>query len=158
MCVVFQKPEKAAQWCIHMQQALLKVDWPLELLTHPAAAEDWGDVDDAVIFRVRGNQLHTTPSFLSPPPPPPPPTTTKQGPRVRMGLHVGQPRRVVDPTTRRSEYMGQPVNVAGHITTLAQAGQVIMTQSFLERIKNSDLAKETNRCIYIGKNRSTEGE
>jgi len=52
MCVVFQDPEKAAKWCMHVQAELLQAEWPVEILTHPAAAEEWADVDDRVIFRV----------------------------------------------------------------------------------------------------------
>jgi len=52
MCVVFQDPENAARWCMHVQAELLKADWPVEILTHPAASEEWADVDDRVIFRV----------------------------------------------------------------------------------------------------------
>jgi len=52
MCVVFHEAETAAGWCIRVQQELMEVDWPIELLSHPAAAEDWADVNDTVIFRV----------------------------------------------------------------------------------------------------------
>src|SRR5687768_4605641 len=40
-----------ARRCTAVQQELLKAEWPEALLDHPGAAEEWGDVDDRVIFR-----------------------------------------------------------------------------------------------------------
>lgn len=54
-----------------VQAELLKLEWPEGLLDHPGAAEEWGDVDDRILFR---------------------------GLRVRMGVHIGHPRMV--PTQR----------------------------------------------------------
>jgi hypothetical protein len=57
MCLAFQDPEKAARWCMHVQNELLCVEWPQALLSHPSAAEDWGDVDDRLIFKVGSTPL-----------------------------------------------------------------------------------------------------
>jgi len=73
-----------------------------------------------------------------------------------MGLHVGTPRRVMDPSTRRAEYVGVPVNLAARITMLAQGGQVVMSGDFLEKIKESELGKEPNLFTYLGKCESNE--
>ncbi len=35
---------------MHVQKGLLELQWPEGLLAHPGAAEEWGDVDDKVIF------------------------------------------------------------------------------------------------------------
>lgn len=45
-CMVFQQATDAVIWCMEVQQALLKVEWPEALLEHPGAAEEWGDTDD----------------------------------------------------------------------------------------------------------------
>jgi class 3 adenylate cyclase len=45
-CMAFQLASDAVAWCCEVQQALLKVDWPEALLSHPGAAEEWGDTDD----------------------------------------------------------------------------------------------------------------
>jgi class 3 adenylate cyclase len=68
-----------------------------------------------------------------------------------MGIHLGQPRKVVDPVTRRAEFVGPPVNTAARITTLAQGGQVVLSAAVWENIKGTALAKERNRCAYLGK-------
>jgi hypothetical protein len=65
MCAAFQDPENAVKWCLHVQAELLNVDWPMELLTHPAAAEEWADVTDRVIYRVSPPQFRTPNSCLT---------------------------------------------------------------------------------------------
>jgi len=45
-CMAFQQADDALEWCIDVQQELLRVEWPAELLAHPGAAEEWGDKDD----------------------------------------------------------------------------------------------------------------
>jgi hypothetical protein len=52
LCVAFQDAGGALEWCMAVQQQLLEVDWPEALLDHPGAAEEWGDTDDRLIFRV----------------------------------------------------------------------------------------------------------
>jgi hypothetical protein len=66
-CMAFQRTSDALEWCMAVHQALLKAEWPEALLDHPGAAEEWGDVDDRILYR---------------------------GLRVRMGIHVGWPRMV----------------------------------------------------------------
>ena len=52
-----------------------------------------------------------------------------KGLRVRMGVHVGTPRMVRDPMTRRMEYIGPVVNAAARITALTHGGQIVMSQA-----------------------------
>ncbi len=99
-CMAFQHTSHALQWCQQVQQELIKVEWPEALVEHPGAAEEWGDTDDRVIFK---------------------------GLRVRMGVHVGRPRVIRDPMTRKVDYMGPCVNIAARITALAHGGQVTTT-------------------------------
>jgi class 3 adenylate cyclase len=96
-CVAFGDAARAVEWCMEAQQALLGVEWPEALVAHPGAAEEWGDVDDRLIFK---------------------------GLRVRMGVHFGEPRRLRDAVTRRVEYHGSVVNIAAHLTTITHGGQV----------------------------------
>ncbi len=98
-CMAFQETIHAVEWCEEVQQELVKAEWPEALLEHPGASEEWGDTDDRVIFK---------------------------GLRVRMGVHVGKPRVVNDPTSRKIEYMGPCVNIAARITALTHSGQVYM--------------------------------
>jgi class 3 adenylate cyclase len=40
-CIAFHTPSDALEWCMAVQQGLLHVDWPADLLNHPGAAEEW---------------------------------------------------------------------------------------------------------------------
>jgi len=51
-CLAFQDVSQAMEWCMHVQRQLLQLPWPDALLQHPGAAEEWGDTDDRIIFRV----------------------------------------------------------------------------------------------------------
>jgi hypothetical protein len=59
------------------------------------------------------------------------------GLRVRMGVHVGEPRAVRDPMTRRVEYIGPVVNAAARITALTHGGQIVMSQAAFNKVKDS---------------------
>jgi len=151
-CMAFQQPTDALEWCMEVQQELLKVEWPEGLLDHPGAVEEWGDIDDRVIFR---------------------------GLRVRMGIHLGKPRMVTfphrthrthrrthrthaqhalrmrwwqvrDAMTRRVEYIGSVVNAAARITSVTNGGQVLMSNVVYEKICETELAREKNRLVPLG--------
>ncbi len=49
-CITFQEVSKAVEWCMALQQELLKLQWPEALLMHPGAAEEWDD-NDKTIFK-----------------------------------------------------------------------------------------------------------
>jgi class 3 adenylate cyclase len=103
---------------------LVQAEWPANLLEHPGAAEEWGDTDDRVLFR---------------------------GPRVRMGVHVGVPKVVRDPMTRRVEFIGPVVNTAARITALTHGGQILVSGHAAQRVQNTELAQEKNRLQCLGK-------
>jgi class 3 adenylate cyclase len=52
LCVAFQDVHRALEWCMAVQLQLLEVNWPTALLAHPGAAEEWGDTDDRLIYKV----------------------------------------------------------------------------------------------------------
>ena len=70
--VAFQTAHAAVKWCLDAQEALVNAEWPTDgaLLDQPEASVQY---DDA------GNQIWS-------------------GLRVRMGVHVGEPRCVRDPS------------------------------------------------------------
>jgi hypothetical protein len=68
-----------------------------------------------------------------------------------MGINAGQPRLVRDAMTRRAEYIGPVVNAAARITAMAHGGQVLLSESAFRKLKDSDLAKESNRIACLGK-------
>lgn len=107
-CMVFQEPTNALAWCLDCQKALLQVDWPPSLLDHQGAAEECGDADDKILFK---------------------------GLRVRMGIHVGNPRVIKDARTRRMDYHGPSVVTAAGITSMAHGGQILMSESAFTKVK-----------------------
>jgi serine/threonine protein kinase len=123
-CLAFQSTQDALVWCMEAQQALNKIEWPEALLEHPGAAEEWGDTDDRVLFR---------------------------GLRVRMGVHMGIPKVVRDPMTRRVEYIGAVVNTAARITAITHGGQILISHLVAQRVRDSELAQEKNRLACLGK-------
>lgn len=56
------------------------------------------------------------------------------GPRVRMGVHTGPVRRMMDPLTRRVDYAGPVVAAAARITALALGGHVVLSQAALHSL------------------------
>lgn len=122
-CMAFQHTSDALEWCMAVQHELMQVDWPKALLEHPGACEEW-DKDDNTIFR---------------------------GLRVRMGVHYGQPRVVSDPMTRRIDFIGPVVNAAARITAITHGGQILLSDTAYARIKDSDLAHESQRITCLGK-------
>jgi class 3 adenylate cyclase len=69
-----------------------------------------------------------------------------------MGVHVGQPRTVRDPMTRRVEFIGPVVNAAARITALTHGGQIVLSEAAFTKVKDSELAKEdSKRMICLGK-------
>jgi class 3 adenylate cyclase len=122
-CLGFQNVNDALEWCMAVQQELLTKDWPEELLANPAASEEMSH-NDVLVFR---------------------------GLRVRMGIHVGTARLVVDPATHSVEFVGPNVNMAAQLAELAQAGQVLMTKTAYKQAATQKLVKaEPARIARLG--------
>ncbi len=121
-CMAFQQAINALEWCEEVQQELVKTEWPEALLEHPGASEEWGDTDDRVIFK---------------------------GLRVRIGVHLGTPRLIRDPISRKIEYMGPCVNIAARITALTHGGQVqiVLLVVLRERLMNIDAHHAIFCCL-----------
>lgn len=102
---------------------LLAADWPEEILGHPGAAEETSYIND--------QQLYC-------------------GLRVRMGVHVGVPKLIRDPLSRRYEYAGPPVSLTAQITALAHGGQILLSGSAYAKVRSGPLVLEENRIQRIG--------
>ena len=72
-----------------------------------------------------------------------------KGLRVRMGVHVGTPKVVRDPMTRRVEYIGPVVNAAARITAMTHGGQIVMSHAVHAKVKDADTV--TKRLVHLGK-------
>ena len=107
--VSFPTATGALLWSFVVQQHLLEVDWPPEILSTVHCAEVL-DGDENVIYR---------------------------GLSVRMGIHWGEPVCEPDPVTRRMDYFGPMVNRAARISGAADGGQIYVSQDYIGEIQRS---------------------
>ena len=107
--VSFPTATGALLWSFVVQQHLLEVDWPPEILSTVHCAEVL-DGDENVIYR---------------------------GLSVRMGIHWGEPVCETDPVTRRMDYFGPMVNRAARISGAADGGQIFVSQDYIAEIQRS---------------------
>jgi adenylate cyclase len=105
--VSFPTATSALLWCFAVQQALLEVQWPSEILSSVLGQEIY-DNDHNLIFK---------------------------GLSVRMGIHWGRPVCENDPVTRRMDYFGPMVNRASRISGVADGGQVTVSADFISEIQ-----------------------
>jgi predicted ATPase/class 3 adenylate cyclase len=94
----FPSAVDAVRWCLEAQLALLEAPWPEELLAQPEAAGEVG---------LRG--------------------WVYRGPRVLMGVHVGEPECRLNARTGRADYFGRMVNTAARVAAAGHGGQVLVS-------------------------------
>lgn len=107
--VSFPTATAALLWCFVVQQHLLEVDWPPEILNTVHCSEV-RDGDDNLIYR---------------------------GLSVRMGIHWGSPVCETDPITRRMDYFGPMVNRAARISGAADGGQIYVSADYIGEVQRS---------------------
>ncbi|KAL0489977.1 adenylate cyclase [Acrasis kona] len=111
--VCFSNPYHAIGWAIRVQNDLLDCGtWPSELILGSYDCRMEWDKFKNVVFR---------------------------GLRVRIGIHVGDAEKVVDPTTRRPDYFGTSVNKAARVESIAKGGQVLVSTRTLTYVSD---------CLY----------
>eukprot|EP00755_Sulcionema_specki_P008405 Sspe_Gene.40844::Locus_19730_Transcript_1_1_Confidence_1.000_Length_5161::g.40844::m.40844 len=124
--VAFSTPSEALKWCCAMQQALLAISWPPEILGLPTASKVVGD---------SGNLVWN-------------------GLRVRMGMHTGNPFCDPDPVTGRMDYFGPVVNMCARVAGLGRGGEIVASKvavadmvSLTEELILTDLGVQKLRGI-----------
>lgn len=121
--VSFPTATSALLWCFAVQQALLEVQWPSEVLSSILGQEIY-DNDHTLIFK---------------------------GLSVRMGIHWGGPVCEHDPVTRRMDYFGPMVNRASRISSVADGGQITVSADFISEIQRClETYSESDRSGSIG--------
>eukprot|EP01065_Artemidia_motanka_P049251 TRINITY_DN8103_c1_g1_i1.p1 TRINITY_DN8103_c1_g1~~TRINITY_DN8103_c1_g1_i1.p1 ORF type:complete len:736 (+),score=296.28 TRINITY_DN8103_c1_g1_i1:85-2292(+) len=106
--VAFADTKNALRFCLMVQTDLNDQDWPEELQEVSAAAREEG--------------AHG-PIFA--------------GLRVRMGLHVGEVIKEVNPITGRADYRGHTVNTAARVEGQGVGGQIFMTNDALANVEGT---------------------
>lgn len=105
--VSFPTATSALLWCFAVQNSLLTVNWPTEML-NSVSCQAIFDRDNKLIFK---------------------------GLSVRMGIHWGEPLAEPDPVTRRMDYYGPMVNKASRISAVADGGQIAVSSDFISEIQ-----------------------
>lgn len=101
--VSFPTPCSALVWCLTIQLKLLEVEWPEEITTIQ---------DGCLITDNEGNKIY-------------------QGLSVRMGIHWGCPVPEIDVVTQRMDYLGPMVNKAARVSSIADGGQITLSNDFI---------------------------
>lgn len=102
----FPTVASALLWCLTVQLALLKLEWPLEILESQDGREIC-DSDGTVLAR---------------------------GLSVRMGLHWGAPLCEPDFITHRMDYFGPMVNRSARICGSAKGGQIMISNDVIREL------------------------
>ena len=104
--VAFPTATSALLWAFVVQQLLLEIDWPPEVLS-TVHCREIADADENCIYR---------------------------GLSVRMGMHWGNPVSELDPVTRRMDYFGPMVNRSARISGAADGGEIFVSSDFIAEI------------------------
>jgi len=104
--VSFPTATSALLWCFVVQQHLLDVDWPPEIL-NSVHCQEVLDADENRIYR---------------------------GLSVRMGMHWGAPVCEPDPITGRMDYFGPMVNRTARISGAADGGEIYVSSDFIAEV------------------------
>eukprot|EP00727_Mastigamoeba_balamuthi_P009000 m51a1_g4722 putative adenylate cyclase (1019) ;mRNA; f:323931-328114 len=104
MTVIFETPSQAAWWCVLVQEALLLTDWSPATLKSKYAREE-RSAKGLLLFR---------------------------GLRVRMGVYYGHVVVHEYDLGGRVDYLGEAVNRATSLSRMANGGQVVAGQGFVE--------------------------
>jgi adenylate cyclase len=121
--VSFPTATSALLWCFAVQQQLLEVPWPTEVVSSVLGQEVF-DNDHTLIFK---------------------------GLSVRMGVHWGHPVCENDPVTRRMDYFGPMVNRASRISAVADGGQITVSADFISEIQRClETYSESDRSSSTG--------
>lgn len=118
--LAFHSVREAIEWCVSVQEKLLKAQWPTGLLKHENAARVC-DVWTRLLFN---------------------------GLRVRMAIHNGDMRLVCSrhPTTGKMTYLGLSEMVAREMSEMGQGGQIVISETALAVYKDELLQTSSVEC------------
>ncbi|CAN6645393.1 adenylate cyclase [Trichomonascus vanleenenianus] len=113
--VSFSDPTSALMWCLSVQEMLLSVEWPEEIINSHQGCKIVDEESGELLFG---------------------------GLSVRMGIHWGTPVWERDVITRRMDYFGPMVNRTARISSEADGGQVTLSTDFLMEMKRLEKAHD----------------
>eukprot|EP01116_Phalansterium_solitarium_P000055 TRINITY_DN10041_c0_g1_i1.p1 TRINITY_DN10041_c0_g1~~TRINITY_DN10041_c0_g1_i1.p1 ORF type:complete len:1770 (+),score=562.22 TRINITY_DN10041_c0_g1_i1:30-5339(+) len=118
----FRSGLDSLKWAMMVQSSLMVVNWPDRLL-----ATDWCGkvtVNGRPVFR---------------------------GLRVRMGINEGAAQTKINPVTGRADYFGPEINKAARIASLAAGGQVLVSETVLQRWREDRDLQSNCATTSLGK-------
>eukprot|EP01116_Phalansterium_solitarium_P016774 TRINITY_DN396_c0_g3_i2.p1 TRINITY_DN396_c0_g3~~TRINITY_DN396_c0_g3_i2.p1 ORF type:complete len:899 (-),score=258.19 TRINITY_DN396_c0_g3_i2:198-2894(-) len=118
--IAFSEAINAINFCLTVQERLVVAEWPDEFDQFKDLAPVVKDEAGKILF---------------------------SGMRVRMGAHCGLPICQEDPNTHRMDYFGRMVNKAARITGIAQAGQIIVSQTLLAEIEKAVVSRAVVKSL-----------
>eukprot|EP01063_Lacrimia_lanifica_P005498 TRINITY_DN13273_c0_g1_i1.p1 TRINITY_DN13273_c0_g1~~TRINITY_DN13273_c0_g1_i1.p1 ORF type:complete len:1391 (+),score=436.06 TRINITY_DN13273_c0_g1_i1:77-4174(+) len=141
--VAFHHTIDAVNWCLVSQLLLLMAPWPEEILKiFPAVDNDYYEAPEAggeyeqqqevedqdvrnTVQGIGGDPIQLTENVEQR-------RLLWRGLRVRMGIHRCKPLCKIDPSSKRMDYFGPPVNLSARISGHGKGGQVILTEQVAE--------------------------
>jgi len=125
--VGFNHAHGALSWSMSVQEELLDcTEWPSELILGSYDCRMEWDTNKRVLFK---------------------------GLRVRIGMHLGNAERIIDPVTNRPDFFGTTVNKAARVESCANGGQVLVSQTLLlsasDVLVNGDTGERANQEKWI---------
>lgn len=119
--VAFHSSLDAVKCALQFQTSMLNLDWPKE-------CENYKETQTVI---ENGKILY-------------------KGPRVRIGLHTGNPTYVeTHPKSHRMQYFGQLVKIAKQVSDAASGGQILLTADCWENV-NSRIEELNATVISLG--------
>ena len=124
--LAFQTAISALEFCLEVQEQLLDIEWPEDLLKIGAGSEvkDKDDDDgDGLLFK---------------------------GLRLRMSCHWGSPVVVPNEVIGRMDYMGPMVNRAARFIQATEGGQIVVSEPFLHALAKTKNGESSDRDTSEG--------
>ncbi|KAF9350848.1 cysteinyl-tRNA synthetase, partial [Mortierella sp. NVP85] len=118
MMASFSSVPSAMLWCLRVQELLLGIDWPKEIL----------DSDEGKEICCPENAKLTLYKGLS----------------VRMGIHWGKPVSHKDEVTRRMDYYGPMVNRAARICNAADGGEICVSSDVIREVEKFESLRDSD--------------
>jgi len=118
MMASFSSVPSAMLWCLRVQELLLGIDWPKEILDSDEGKE---------ICCPKNTEL-----------------TLYKGLSVRMGIHWGKPVSHKDEVTRRMDYYGPMVNRAARICNAADGGEICVSSDVMREVDKFESLRDSD--------------
>eukprot|EP01012_Entosiphon_sulcatum_P063888 TRINITY_DN9210_c0_g1_i1.p1 TRINITY_DN9210_c0_g1~~TRINITY_DN9210_c0_g1_i1.p1 ORF type:complete len:1434 (-),score=192.89 TRINITY_DN9210_c0_g1_i1:1027-5328(-) len=107
--IAFPSAREACRWCLHIQEKLLYLHWPDEMLNQS---------NTGIVAEANGNILF-------------------RGLRCRMAVHTGIVRTERDAGTGRTAYYGSMIDRARQISAFSRAGEIVVSEAVSRELKLS---------------------